>query len=96
MDYSSQQASNHNTEPALKPDGFCSSADCISTVGKEKDESFGCHEYRLAFKMYCFTFDRQAAGTPQSLWGKRPRVCEFLPPRWKRVLGTGSWNCGFS
>jgi hypothetical protein len=60
MDYISQQASKHNTALALKPDEFCSSAGCISTVGEEKDESFGCHEYRLAFMMYrlgfCFCF----------------------------------------
>ena len=60
MDYISQQASKHNTALALKPDEFCSSAGCISTVGEEKDESFGCHEYRLAFMMFllgfCFCF----------------------------------------
>lgn len=56
MDYISQQASNHNTAPALKPDGFCSSIGCISTVRKENDESFGYHEYRLAFKRYRFIY----------------------------------------
>lgn len=38
MDFISQEAAVHNTGPALKPDGFCSSAGCISTGGKKKRE----------------------------------------------------------